>query len=69
MATGLAGAVSPAIVNLQVHKGSVYAACWSPDSSKILSASADKSIKVLDGSTLETLFTHEFGKSPLDMQV
>ena len=37
----------------KVHGGSIFDAAWSPDSSKILTASGDGSAKVLDAATLE----------------
>ena len=36
----------------KVHAGSIFDATWSPDGTKILTASADKSCKIVDAATL-----------------
>jgi WD40 repeat protein len=37
------------------HEGGVLSCCWSPDSSKILTASADKTCKIWDASNFSCL--------------
>ena len=37
----------------KVHADSIFDACWSPDGTKILTASGDGSAKVFDAATLE----------------
>lgn len=49
-----------AIVEKKVHAGSIFDACWSSDSSQILTCSGDGSCKVLDGSTLDEVCTFNF---------
>lgn len=54
------------------HKGSaIYSFCWSPDSKKILTASADKTCKLwnLDDDSVEKTFTFAEAPGVFDMQV
>jgi WD repeat-containing protein 1 (actin-interacting protein 1) len=50
------------------HTGSIISCCWSPDSTKLMTCSLDKTVKVWDTNamTCETTFT--FGNSVCDMQ-
>eukprot|EP00824_Muranothrix_gubernata_P008713 TRINITY_DN21217_c0_g1_i1.p1 TRINITY_DN21217_c0_g1~~TRINITY_DN21217_c0_g1_i1.p1 ORF type:complete len:597 (-),score=119.83 TRINITY_DN21217_c0_g1_i1:105-1895(-) len=52
------------------HKGSIYSASWSADSTKLLTASADKTAKVWDMTTGEVVSTFTFSDAPTadDMQ-
>ena len=47
------GKESTLLVERKVHTGSIYSASWKLDSSQIVTCSADKSVKVIDASTLE----------------
>ena len=48
------------IVEKKVHGGSVYSACWSANSSQILTCSGDGTSKILDASTLEEVAVLNF---------
>ena len=47
------GKESTLLIERKVHTGSIYSASWKLDSSQIVTCSADKSVKVIDASTLE----------------
>ncbi|XP_054721583.1 actin-interacting protein 1-like [Uloborus diversus] len=51
------------------HGGGIYAVSWSPDGTKLLSASGDKTCKVWDASTLEKLVEFSMGPDVMDQQV
>ncbi|XP_055927392.1 actin-interacting protein 1-like isoform X2 [Argiope bruennichi] len=51
------------------HAGGVYAVSWSPDGTKLLSASGDKSCKVWDVSTLSVIAQCQMGNDIADQQV
>lgn len=51
------------------HKLGVYSASWSPDSSKILTSSADKTAKLWDAETGKCLGTWTLGKEIDDQQL
>jgi len=53
----------------KVHAGSIMGACWKADSTKILTASADKSCKIVDAATLNEDVTFAFGKTTDDQQL
>jgi len=51
------------------HGGGIYAVSWSPDSTKLLTASGDKTAKVWDAETGKVISTHTFGKETEDQQL
>ncbi|GIY87232.1 actin-interacting protein 1 [Caerostris darwini] len=51
------------------HKGGVYALSWSPDGTKLLSASGDKTCKLWDVSTMTAISEFVMGKDIMDQQV
>eukprot|EP01102_Stenamoeba_stenopodia_P018587 TRINITY_DN683_c0_g1_i1.p1 TRINITY_DN683_c0_g1~~TRINITY_DN683_c0_g1_i1.p1 ORF type:complete len:603 (+),score=164.15 TRINITY_DN683_c0_g1_i1:90-1898(+) len=51
------------------HGGGIYAVSWSPDSTKLLTASGDKTAKIWDAETGKCLSTHTFGKETEDQQL
>ncbi|KFM78476.1 Actin-interacting protein 1, partial [Stegodyphus mimosarum] len=51
------------------HAGGVYAVSWSPDGTKVLSASGDKTCKVWDASTLAVISEFHLGNDIVDQQV
>lgn len=65
---GTTGEPSGEIPN--AHAGSVYSACFSPDSAKLLTSSADKTVKLWDVATLACEATFTFSADPQlgDMQ-
>ena len=55
------------VIEKVVAKGSVYAAAWSPDNAQILTASSDKTAKILDAGTLEVVKEFAIGTTTSDM--
>jgi len=52
------------------HTAGIYSCSWSGDSSKVLTASADKTCKIWDGNTGECLKTFTFGdNAPVELQM
>jgi len=51
------------------HKGGIYAVSWSPDSTRVLTASGDKTCKIWDVSSGKCVTTFEMGKDLMDQQV
>ncbi|XP_077544094.1 actin-interacting protein 1 flr [Haemaphysalis longicornis] len=51
------------------HSGGIYAVAWSPDNTKILTASGDKTCKIWDASTLSVVTEFMMGTDVLDQQV
>jgi len=54
------------------HSGTIYGGCWSGDGSKLMTCSADKSVKVFavaDGGETSEVATYSFGKTADCMQV
>ncbi|KAG8198510.1 hypothetical protein JTE90_017375 [Oedothorax gibbosus] len=51
------------------HGGGIYGLSWSPDGTKLLSASGDKSCKVWDASTLQVISEFKLGQDIMDQQV
>jgi WD40 repeat protein len=66
---GVTGVPNGEIVD--AHAGSIYSVCWNSDSSKILTASGDKTCKLWDVATLSCDFTYTMSPDPQvgDMQV
>jgi len=56
-------------VGSPAHSGGVYAICWSPDGTKLLSASGDRTVKIWDVEKRECSQTYEMGEDLLDQQV
>lgn len=54
---------------LKGHDGSIFSCAWSPDSTKILTASADKKCKIWDAASFACLTTFTYGEDVLDQQV
>jgi WD40 repeat protein len=63
------GKTGDKIGELTGHEGGVLSCCWSPDSTKILTASADKTCKIWDASNFSCLTTFTFGNDVNDQQV
>ena len=53
----------------QAHAGGIYAVSWSPDGSKLLSASGDRTAKIFDIETHKQTTVFEMGSDLLDQQV
>lgn len=51
------------------HSGGIYAVAWSPDNTKILTASGDKTCKIWDASTLSVVTEFVMGTDVMDQQV
>ncbi|KAH6945173.1 hypothetical protein HPB50_007481 [Hyalomma asiaticum] len=51
------------------HSGGIYAVSWSPDNTKILTASGDKTCKIWDASTLSVVTEFVMGADVMDQQV
>ncbi|KAG8195533.1 hypothetical protein JTE90_019521 [Oedothorax gibbosus] len=51
------------------HSGGIYAISWSPDGTKLLTASGDRSCKVWDASTFEVISEFKLGHDIMDQQV
>lgn len=51
------------------HEGSIYSVCWNAESTEILTASSDKTVKRWDVASRRVLETFVFGSSLGDMQV
>ncbi|KAL1528950.1 hypothetical protein AB1Y20_010272 [Prymnesium parvum] len=57
---------------IKPHAGSIYGACWSADSTQIVTCSGDKSVKVFkvaDGGDITEMASCSLGKTPDFMQV
>lgn len=63
------GKESTLLIERKVHTGSIYSASWKLDSSQIVTCSADKSVKVIDASTLEEVASFTLGTAVEDMQI
>jgi len=53
----------------QAHSGGIYAVSWSPDGTKLLSSSGDRTAKIFDIQTHKQLTAFEMGTDLLDQQV
>nr|XP_057947549.1 WD repeat-containing protein 1 [Doryrhamphus excisus] len=53
----------------KAHKGGVYALSWSPDSSQLISASGDKTVKLWDVGAGTAVTTFTMGKDVTDQQL
>ncbi len=53
----------------KAHSGGIYGVCWSPDSTRILTASADKSAKLWDADTKQLITKFELGTAIEDQQL
>jgi len=51
------------------HDGGIYSCSWSPDSTKLLTASADQSCKIWNASTFEVIATFKFEKTVDNQQL
>ncbi|CAN7990105.1 unnamed protein product [Ixodes hexagonus] len=51
------------------HGGGIYAVSWSPDNTKILTASGDRTCKIWDASTMSVVTEFVMGPDVLDQQV
>jgi len=63
------GKESTLLIERKVHTGSIYSASWKLDSPQIVTCSADKSVKVVDASTLEEVASFTLGSAVEDMQI
>jgi len=66
---GTSGQPTQAVEN--AHEGSIYSIAWSPDSTKFITSSADKTVKLWDAATLQCVKVFTFSADPqlADMQV
>uniref|UniRef100_A0A3Q1GQZ3 WD repeat domain 1 n=1 Tax=Acanthochromis polyacanthus TaxID=80966 RepID=A0A3Q1GQZ3_9TELE len=53
----------------KAHKGGIYAVSWSPDSSQLISASGDKTVKLWDVGAGTAVTTFNMGSDVTDMQL
>lgn len=53
----------------KAHDGTVYSVSWSPDSARLATASADKTVKIWSAAGLECLVVHAFQNIIGEMQV
>ncbi|XP_055364847.1 WD repeat-containing protein 1 [Betta splendens] len=53
----------------KAHKGGIYAVSWSPDSSKLISASGDKTVKLWDVGAGTAVTTFNLGSDVSDQQL
>uniref|UniRef100_A0A8D3CC72 WD repeat-containing protein 1 n=1 Tax=Scophthalmus maximus TaxID=52904 RepID=A0A8D3CC72_SCOMX len=53
----------------KAHKGGIYAVSWSPDSSQLISASGDKTVKLWDVGAGTAVTTFNMGSDVLDQQL
>jgi len=51
------------------HAGGVYSISWSADSSRFMTASADKTVKIWDANTLQNVVTFQFPDTTEDQQL
>jgi len=51
------------------HSGGVYSLSWSADSSRFLTASADKTVKIWDANSLQNIVTFQFPDTTEDQQL
>jgi len=51
------------------HAGGVYSLSWSADSSRFLTASADKTVKIWDANSLQNIVTFQFPDTTEDQQL
>ncbi|XP_022254686.1 actin-interacting protein 1-like isoform X1 [Limulus polyphemus] len=56
-------------VGTPAHNGGIYGVSWSPDNTKLLTASGDKTCKLWDVATMSLISEFTFGKEVLDQQV
>ncbi|XP_031603640.1 WD repeat-containing protein 1 [Oreochromis aureus] len=53
----------------KAHKGGIYAVSWSPDSSQLISASGDKTVKLWDVGATTAVTTFNLGSDVTDQQL
>ncbi|XP_013783916.1 actin-interacting protein 1-like, partial [Limulus polyphemus] len=51
------------------HSGGIYGVAWSPDNTRLLTASGDKTCRLWDAGTMSLVSEFTFGKDILDQQV
>uniref|UniRef100_A0A8C7VK03 Anaphase-promoting complex subunit 4 WD40 domain-containing protein n=1 Tax=Oncorhynchus mykiss TaxID=8022 RepID=A0A8C7VK03_ONCMY len=66
---GKTGEKLGALGGAKAHEGGVYAVSWSPDSSQLISASGDKTVKLWDVGTSMALTTFNMGADVMDQQL
>ncbi|XP_041744601.1 WD repeat-containing protein 1-like [Coregonus clupeaformis] len=66
---GKTGEKIGALGGAKAHEGGVYAVSWSPDSSQLISASGDKTVKLWDVGTSTALTTFNMGADVMDQQL
>ncbi|KAK6319597.1 hypothetical protein J4Q44_G00108080 [Coregonus suidteri] len=66
---GKTGEKIGALGGTKAHEGGVYAVSWSPDSSQLISASGDKTVKLWDVGTSTALTTFNMGADVMDQQL
>uniref|UniRef100_A0A7N9AU10 WD repeat domain 1 n=1 Tax=Mastacembelus armatus TaxID=205130 RepID=A0A7N9AU10_9TELE len=53
----------------KAHSGGIYAICWSPDSTQLISASGDKTVKLWDVGAGTAVTTFKMGNEVMDQQL
>ncbi|XP_034543237.1 WD repeat-containing protein 1 [Notolabrus celidotus] len=69
MYEGKTGEFISALGGEKAHKGGIYAICWSPDSSQLISASGDKTVKLWDVGAGTAVTTFNMGSDVTDQQL
>ncbi|KAG7462107.1 hypothetical protein MATL_G00199110 [Megalops atlanticus] len=66
---GKTGEKIDALGGAKAHDGGIYAVSWSPDSSKLISASGDKTVKLWDVGSNSLITTFNMGSDVMDQQL
>lgn len=66
---GTTGELVGSLGGEKAHKGGIYAVSWSPDSSQLISASGDKTVKLWDVGATTAVTTFNLGSDVTDQQL
>uniref|UniRef100_A0A3Q0QXP9 WD repeat domain 1 n=1 Tax=Amphilophus citrinellus TaxID=61819 RepID=A0A3Q0QXP9_AMPCI len=66
---GTTGELVGSLGGEKAHKGGIYAVSWSPDSSQLISASGDKTVKLWDVGAATAVTTFNLGSDVTDQQL
>ncbi|XP_043919457.1 WD repeat-containing protein 1 [Protopterus annectens] len=66
---GKTGEKVSALGGSKAHDGGIYAICWSPDSTSLISASGDKTVKLWDVAANTAVIKFSFGSEVMDQQL